>query len=94
MRQVRSSAQQQPRSGDTCAAPEAGLAGQAVAVSQFVPSASAGPASLDGGGELWLCPICVESRDLGDAEKVPNARIAGATPMWEWAGSNATVFSY
>jgi len=48
----------------------------------------------DGGGELWLCPICVEARDLGDAEKVPNARIAGATPMWEWAGSDATVFSY
>jgi len=48
----------------------------------------------DGGGELWLCPICVESRDLGDAEKVPNAKIAGATPMWQWAGSNTTVFSY
>ena len=48
----------------------------------------------DGGGELWLCPICVEARDLGDAEKVPNAKVAGATPMWEWAGSNATVFSY
>jgi hypothetical protein len=41
-----------------------------------------------------LCPICVESRDLGDAEKVPNAKIAGATPMWEWAGSDTTVFSY
>ncbi len=49
---------------------------------------------LDGGGELWLCPICVEARDLGDAQKVPNSRIAGATPMWEWAGDDATVFSY
>jgi predicted peroxiredoxin len=48
----------------------------------------------DGGGELWLCPICVESRDLGDVEKVSNAKIAGATPMWEWAGSDTTVFSY
>jgi predicted peroxiredoxin len=48
----------------------------------------------DGGGELWLCPICVEARDLGDADKVPNVKIAGATPMWEWAGSDATVFSY
>jgi predicted peroxiredoxin len=46
------------------------------------------------GGELWLCPICVEARDLGEAEKVANVRIAGATPMWEWAGSDATVFSY
>ena len=48
----------------------------------------------DGGGELWLCPICVNSRNLQDAEKVPNAKIAGATPMWEWVGDDATVFSY
>jgi predicted peroxiredoxin len=48
----------------------------------------------EAGGELWLCPICVDARKLGDAETVPNARIAGATPMWEWAGSEATVFSY
>ena len=48
----------------------------------------------DGGGELWLCPICVGSRGLDDAEKVPNAKIAGATPLWEWAGSDSTVFSY
>jgi predicted peroxiredoxin len=48
----------------------------------------------DGGGELWLCPICVSARDLDDAEKVHNAKIAGATPMWQWAGSDTTVFSY
>src|SRR5579859_2028471 len=48
----------------------------------------------DGGGELWLCPICVNSRGLQDAEKVANVRIAGATPMLEWAGDDATVFSY
>jgi predicted peroxiredoxin len=48
----------------------------------------------DGGGELWLCPICVDARDLGDAEKVANVKIAGATPMWEWAGDDSTVFSY
>jgi predicted peroxiredoxin len=48
----------------------------------------------DGGGELWLCPICVEARDLGDAEKVANATLAGATPMLEWAGDDSTVISY
>jgi len=47
-----------------------------------------------GGGELWLCPICLNVRDLADAEKVANAKVAGATPMWEWAGNNTTVFSY
>jgi len=48
----------------------------------------------DGGGELWLCPICLDARDLGDSEKVPNAKPAGATPVWEWAGRDTTVFSY
>jgi len=48
----------------------------------------------EGGGELWLCPICLSARDLDDAEKVPNVKVAGATPMWEWAGADTTVFSY
>jgi predicted peroxiredoxin len=48
----------------------------------------------DGGGELWLCPICVNARGLQDEEKVPNSKIAGATPMWQWAGDDTTVFSY
>jgi predicted peroxiredoxin len=48
----------------------------------------------EGGGKLWLCPICVHARDLDDAEKVTHAEIVGATPMWQWAGSDTTVFSY
>jgi predicted peroxiredoxin len=48
----------------------------------------------DRGGELWLCPICVTARGLADEDKVANVKIAGATPMWEWAGDDATVFSY
>jgi predicted peroxiredoxin len=49
---------------------------------------------LAAGGELWLCPICVKSRDLDDAEKLPPVKIVGATPLWEWAGNDTTVFSY
>src|SRR5262245_24508337 len=48
----------------------------------------------DGGGELLVCPICLNSRQLQDSELVPNARVAGATPLWEWIGEDATVFSY
>jgi predicted peroxiredoxin len=48
----------------------------------------------DGGGELWLCPFCVNSRSLGEEEFVPNSKIAGATPMWQWAGDDATVIGY
>jgi predicted peroxiredoxin len=48
----------------------------------------------EAGGQLWLCPICLASRDLGEAEKAASVEVAGATPMLEWAGSDATVFSY
>lgn len=47
------------------------------------------------GGELLACPICLNSRGLADAELVPHARVAGATPLWEWIGDDTpTVFSY
>jgi len=48
----------------------------------------------DGGGELLVCPICFNARKLNDGDLVPNARLAGATPLWEWIGDSATVFSY
>jgi predicted peroxiredoxin len=49
----------------------------------------------EGGGELMVCPICFNSRKLDPAELVSNARLGGATPLWEWMGENgATVFSY
>jgi len=49
----------------------------------------------EGGGELLVCPICLSARKLEDSELVANARIAGATPLWEWIGDGAaTVFSY
>jgi predicted peroxiredoxin len=49
----------------------------------------------EGGGELLVCPICVTSRGLDDSQFVDNARVAGATPLWEWIGDEpATVFSY
>ena len=48
----------------------------------------------EGGGELLVCPICFNSRKLDEASLVANARLAGATPLWEWIGESATVFSY
>jgi predicted peroxiredoxin len=49
---------------------------------------------VDGGGELLVCPICFNARKLDDAALLANARLAGATPLWEWIGEGATVFSY
>jgi predicted peroxiredoxin len=48
----------------------------------------------DGGGELLVCPICFNARKLDEASLVPNARLGGATPLWDWIGDGATVFSY
>jgi predicted peroxiredoxin len=48
-----------------------------------------------GGGELMVCPICVKARKIDEGGFVANARLAGATPMWEWLGDGPrTVFSY
>ena len=49
----------------------------------------------DGGGELLACPFCVNSRKLDPEGFVANARVAGATPMFDWLGDGPrTVFSF
>jgi predicted peroxiredoxin len=48
----------------------------------------------EGGGELLVCPICFNARALDDSALLSNARLAGATPLWDWIGEGATVFSY
>ena len=67
---------------------------EAVACEGCPPLATLFQQYADGGGELLVCPICFSARKLDDANLVPNARIAGATPLWEWIGEGATVFSY
>jgi predicted peroxiredoxin len=50
---------------------------------------------VDGGGELLVCPICFSARKLDDGDLVTNARLAGATPLWEWIGAgDPAVFSF
>ena len=49
----------------------------------------------EGGGELLACPFCVDSRGLDAEGFVANARVAGATPMFEWLGDEpGQIFSY
>jgi len=49
----------------------------------------------ENGGELLVCPICAKTRKLDEGNLAGNARLAGATPLWEWIGEQpATVFSY
>ncbi len=65
-----------------------------------IESAGAPPVSRlfeqyrEGGGELFACPICFQARQLDEGALVGNAKLAGATPLWEWIDEGATVFSY
>ena len=68
--------------------------GEAVACEGCPPLPRLVQQYADGGGELLVCPICFNSRKLDEGQLVANAKLAGATPLWEWIGEGATVFSY
>ncbi len=40
---------------------------------------------------MQVCPIGVTARKLDADTFVPNARLAGATPMWEWLGDEGST---
>ena len=67
---------------------------EAVACEGCPPLATLFQQFAEGGGEFLVCPVCFNARKLDDGNLVRNARIAGATPLWEWIGEGATVFSY
>jgi predicted peroxiredoxin len=67
---------------------------EAVACEGCPPLARLFEQYAEAGGQLFVCPICLTARKLDERQLVPNARIAGATPLWEWIGEGATVFSY
>jgi predicted peroxiredoxin len=48
----------------------------------------------EAGGRLLVCPICFSARKLSEDALLQHAQIGGATPLWEWIGDGATVFSY
>ena len=67
---------------------------EAVACDGCPPIARLAQQYADGGGQLLVCPICFNSRKLDESQLVANAKLGGATPLWEWVGDGATVFSY
>ena len=48
----------------------------------------------EAGGRLLVCPICLGARKLAEDALVEHAQLGGATPLWQWIGDGATVFSY
>jgi predicted peroxiredoxin len=66
----------------------------AIEVSGAPPVARLYKQFVESGGELYVCPVCFDARKLEANALIPPARLAGATPLWEYIGDGATVFSY
>lgn len=49
---------------------------------------------VDRGGRFLVCPVCVKTRGLGDAEWVPAAEVKGAPALYEFARGGALTFNY
>lgn len=56
-------------------------------VVRLAPSGYAEAVACDG------CPIRFSARKLDEAQLTGDARLAGATPLWQWIGDQATVLS-
>jgi predicted peroxiredoxin len=68
---------------------------EAVACDGCPPLARLVQQYADDGGTFLDCPICFSARKLDDGALLGNARLGGATPLWEWIGDDApAVFSY
>ena len=46
------------------------------------------------GGELLVCPLCFNAKELDEGTLVANARLGGTVQLWDWIGDGATTFSY
>lgn len=46
------------------------------------------------GGQLLVCPVCFNARQLDPSALVSNAELGGSVQLWEWIGDGATTFSY
>ena len=69
--------------------------GESVACDGCPPLARLFQQYADAGGEFLVCPICFSARKLDGSELVANAKLGGATPLWQWIGDeHASVFSY
>jgi predicted peroxiredoxin len=47
------------------------------------------------GGQVMVCPICFNAKQLDKGDLLPNAALGGTVQLWEWIGDGAaTTFSY
>jgi predicted peroxiredoxin len=67
---------------------------EGVACDGCPPLAKLAAQFVDAGGRLLVCPVCFNARKLAEDSLAEHAQIGGATPLWQWIGDGATVFSY
>jgi predicted peroxiredoxin len=67
---------------------------QGVACDGCPPLATLAAQFAEAGGRLLVCPICFSARKLAEGDLLEHAQMGGATPLWQWIGDGATVFSY
>jgi len=46
------------------------------------------------GGRFFACPVCVKTRNMQDAQWVPNTEVAGMPSVLEYTTGGALVFNY
>ena len=49
---------------------------------------------LEKGGRFFACPVCVKTRDMQNAEWLPNAEVAGMPSVYEYTQGGALVLNY
>lgn len=49
---------------------------------------------VERGGRLYACPVCVKTRDLGEADWVTGAEVTGAPSVYEYTAGGALTFNY
>ena len=49
---------------------------------------------IEKGGRFYVCPICFNERQLDERQLVENAELKGATPLMQFAGDGAMIFTY
>jgi len=49
---------------------------------------------VEKGGRFFVCPICLDGRDIDHGSLIDGAEVKGATPLMEFAGDHALTFNY
>lgn len=49
---------------------------------------------VQGGGKIFVCPVCVKVRGLDESQMVDGVEIKGAPSVYEFASGGALTFNY